>query len=271
MIISLCWVTEFLWGPRGVQKCIPLGAQQNPPIQFKRHFSSNFAQTCKIYEFLRLRYFGRSLELLDEEYEDIPILISESARMSSAKDVSVVANPEAAGFISPANKDNHESPQSQPGVNHEFLGGAILIQPDSTMSPDDTQRLGLVIEEFTLFPTLPPELRRKIWALAAPPPTFIRKPWRDPDTDLHKNFNAPCRRVNGIPAVLHGCQESRNEFLCQDSATKTHPTYTFVQGVFTTEPEYGFYVALQHDILFVEDECKITTQIPLQDGEPIVV
>ena len=76
---------------------------------------------------------------------------------------------------------------------------------------------------FPRFNQLPPELRVKIWIAALPPPYLLIQ--RDlptprvigesvfrPQTRCSHPLNPP-RLRRPVPAVLHVCRESRNEFL----------------------------------------------------------
>lgn len=65
--------------------------------------------------------------------------------------------------------------------------------------------------KFTHFKLLPFELRIDIWRRGA---TF------SPPT-MHLRTGG----THEIPAVLHACSESREEFLAKEGVTKSHPTY----------------------------------------------
>jgi hypothetical protein len=77
------------------------------------------------------------------------------------------------------------------------------------------------------FDKLPIELRLKIWGMAAPEPAFIVQV---PRGKAGKGYTY----TRAVPAVLHACRESRNEYLdpglseCQESVNrrrKVHPVY----------------------------------------------
>ncbi|CAG8951196.1 hypothetical protein HYFRA_00007943 [Hymenoscyphus fraxineus] len=69
---------------------------------------------------------------------------------------------------------------------------------------------------FVYFKYLPQELRLHIWGCVELPPKFkhgakyrVVRPYERPP----------------IPAVLHACSESRDEFLAKENVKKNHPTY----------------------------------------------
>ena len=75
---------------------------------------------------------------------------------------------------------------------------------------------------FTLFPKLPPEIRRMIWIYAAPKSCLLSPSTTLSHLPLEKEFaDSQAQKfkaaIQGIPAVLHVCQESRNEFFYNES------------------------------------------------------
>ncbi|CAG8981531.1 hypothetical protein HYALB_00013923 [Hymenoscyphus albidus] len=69
---------------------------------------------------------------------------------------------------------------------------------------------------FVYFKYLPQELRLHIWGCVDLPPKFYHG-------DRYREMR-PYERPP-IPAVLHACSESRDEFLAKENVRKNHPTY----------------------------------------------
>ncbi|CAG8957760.1 hypothetical protein HYFRA_00000098 [Hymenoscyphus fraxineus] len=102
------------------------------------------------------------------------------------------------------------------------------------------------LTEFHLFPNLPPELRIRIWSFCTPPAAVIA-------VSNDNRWAEYTRRRIPVPAVLHACKDSRQEFLHREGVTKEHPTYTLHS---CGGPM--FYVSIEQDILFYPFLANLT-------------
>ena len=97
------------------------------------------------------------------------------------------------------------------------------------------------IQEFSLFLSLPRELRLRIWALALPSYSLIRRVWNN-----DKFSHALQRRV---PPVLQACSESRYELIGTFSALRFHQLQQ-------REHERGYiYVNWKTDEVYIPRGC----------------
>jgi hypothetical protein len=117
---------------------------------------------------------------------------------------------------------------------------AMAASPDNNTTPQD----------FHLFGKLPLELRRKIWGFTTPPPWIITR------NTAYFESNGYIRQV---PAVLHACKESREEFLFSEEVQKDHPTFKLVSGLVEHKLE-AVFVSMEQDVVVIDSERELSPQ-----------
>jgi len=143
-----------------------------------------------------------------------------------------------------ADKDVTEAIQTQLGIDTAALTSV-------SVDPDPTKRT------FTVFPNLPFELRTKIWGFTTPAKVIVHALQGFP----YRYRIGPYKRPDGVPSILHACQESRFEFLHRDGVTKEHPTYAFLEVSSSEFPASGVFLAPDYDILVAETRGKLASLV----------
>lgn len=134
----------------------------------------------------------------------------------------------------------NQSIMNTSNITTNSLSMAALSISDAPAITTQTPRPPLA--SFHLFPTLPEELRLQIWGFATPPPRLV----------TNKSYDALCPiLLRSVPAVLHACRESREDFLSTEGMRKDHPTYTLVSGRVNDRFE-ACYVSMEQDVVVAD-------------------
>ncbi|KAH8792136.1 hypothetical protein F5882DRAFT_460140 [Hyaloscypha sp. PMI_1271] len=147
-----------------------------------------------------------------------------------------------------------KTPNLPLGINDKSMVGEQGTGDDSTTGT-----------YFHLFPKLPPELRLKIWRLNSPEPCVI--------TQLEPlNGYKPLHTIMAsrpTPAVLHSCQESRNEFICgnNDPINANRPRY---RPFFEDGSGKKVFFSFEVDALHLMD-CKVAEPLIRKELRHMVV
>jgi hypothetical protein len=120
--------------------------------------------------------------------------------------------------------------------------------------------------KFEKFPNLPIEIQRKIWTYLEPKPLIIAP---------KSNYSADAFCLSywrKVPILLQICKATREEYLAKEGVTKGHITFTLCRGISKLPFEVSIYVALDYDLVVVQENCvgefDIVADIvkPIADG-----